>query len=106
MQTRDVIVVGASAGAAGLRAIVENGGLAVVQDPADALHASMPRSARADCPVDHIVPAAAIGPLLGDLVGRVRRPDQQRRDLLERVGHPPVAPGAGAGTQHGEVTRL
>ena len=55
-------------GAAGLAAIVESGGIAVVQDPADALHPSMPRSALEQVSTDHVVPAAKMGSLIAELV--------------------------------------
>ena len=57
-------------GAAGMEAIKARGGLAVVQDPDDALFPSMPRSVLKHVAVDHVAAAAAIGPLLAELVGR------------------------------------
>ena len=57
-------------GSAGLRAIKDCGGTAVVQDPADAHAPSMPRSALACVAADHVVPLAALGPLLYELVSR------------------------------------
>jgi two-component system, chemotaxis family, protein-glutamate methylesterase/glutaminase len=51
-------------GVSGLRAIKDAGGIAVVQDPNDALTPSMPAMALANVPVDHVVPADAIAPLL------------------------------------------
>lgn len=54
-------------GTAGLLAIKERGGVAIVQDPAEALYPSMPRSAIAHVNVDHVVPVGAIGELLGQL---------------------------------------
>ena len=51
-------------GSAGLRAIKDCGGTAVVQDPADAQSPSMPRSALACVDADHVVPLAALSPLL------------------------------------------
>jgi two-component system chemotaxis response regulator CheB len=56
-------------GAAGLLAIKRAGGTAIVQDPADALHPSMPLAALERVAVDHVVPAAKIGDLLAELVG-------------------------------------
>ena len=51
-------------GTAGLWAIKALGGVAIVQDPADALYPSMPRSALQQVKVDHCVPLAQITPLL------------------------------------------
>jgi two-component system chemotaxis response regulator CheB len=61
-------------GTAGLSAIKQRGGLAVVQDPADALVSGMPASALEYVRVDHRAPAAEVGPLLERLV-RVPAPD-------------------------------
>jgi two-component system, chemotaxis family, protein-glutamate methylesterase/glutaminase len=56
-------------GSAGLKAIKECGGVAIVQDPASAAEPEMPRSALASVDVDHCVPLEEIGPLLTRLVG-------------------------------------
>lgn len=56
-------------GSAGLRAIKEYGGTAVVQDPADAAEPSMPASALASADVDHCLPLAGIAPVLARLAG-------------------------------------
>jgi two-component system, chemotaxis family, protein-glutamate methylesterase/glutaminase len=61
-------------GTSGLDVIKRLGGIAVVQDPADALYPSMPRSAIEHVAVDHIVPLAAIAPLLTDLTSPLREP--------------------------------
>ncbi|XXX71725.1 chemotaxis protein CheB [Sorangium sp. So ce134] len=55
-------------GTAGLLEIKRRGGIAVVQDPADALFPEMPQSALDNVPVDHCVPLARLPPLLVDLV--------------------------------------
>lgn len=55
-------------GTAGLYAVKRCGGIAVVQDPADAEHPEMPRSALRDVAADHVVPLADLGPLLVRLV--------------------------------------
>jgi two-component system chemotaxis response regulator CheB len=55
-------------GTAGLSAIKKRGGIAVVQDPADALEPSMPRSAMEYVKVDHIEPLSNIPALLESLV--------------------------------------
>jgi two-component system chemotaxis response regulator CheB len=57
-------------GTAGLAAIKSRGGLAVVQDPSDALHPGMPTSAIEHVEVDHVVPIAAMGPLLARLAAQ------------------------------------
>jgi len=54
-------------GTAGLKAIKDRGGIAVVQDPLDAFYPSMPQNALDHVAVDHCVPVAEIGPLLGRL---------------------------------------
>jgi two-component system chemotaxis response regulator CheB len=60
-----VVLTGAlDDGTAGLLAIKERGGLAVVQDPKDALIPSMPESALEYCPVDYCVPLAEMPALL------------------------------------------
>ena len=57
-------------GSAGLRAIKDCGGTAVVQDQADADVPDMPRSALACVEADHVVPLAALGGLLYELARR------------------------------------
>jgi len=67
-RTIGVILTGAlDDGTAGLRAIKLRSGLAVIQDPKDALYSSMPRSALEHIQVDYCVPLAEIGPLLTQL---------------------------------------
>lgn len=64
-------------GTTGLRAIKQRGGIAVVQDPADALFPGMPSSALANVPVDHVVPLAELASTLIQLVATMteeRRP--------------------------------
>lgn len=61
-------------GAAGLTEIVKRGGQAVVQDPNEALHRSMPASALEHVTTAHVLPAAKIGTLLGELVGEGAAP--------------------------------
>lgn len=51
-------------GASGLYAVKEQGGKAIVQDPLDALHSSMPIQAMKTVEVDHCVPVAKMGALL------------------------------------------
>jgi two-component system chemotaxis response regulator CheB len=56
-------------GTAGLAAIKALGGVAVAQDPNDALYPAMPTNAIEQVGVDHVVPAAAMGELLATLTG-------------------------------------
>lgn len=62
-------------GTAGLVAIKHHHGVAVVQDPAEALYDGMPRSAVENAPVDHVVPMHGIGPALVRLA-RTPPPDE------------------------------
>jgi two-component system, chemotaxis family, protein-glutamate methylesterase/glutaminase len=63
-----VILTGAlDDGTAGLHAIKQRGGVAIVQDPDEALYPSMPRSAIENVAVDYILPLAEIAPLLARL---------------------------------------
>jgi two-component system, chemotaxis family, protein-glutamate methylesterase/glutaminase len=55
-------------GTSGLLSIKDRGGLAVVQDPGEALYPGMPESAIAHVRVDHVVPVRAMGELLARLV--------------------------------------
>jgi two-component system chemotaxis response regulator CheB len=55
-------------GSAGLKAVKDCGGIAIVQDPEGAAEPGMPRSALGSVAVDHCVPLAEIAPLLARLV--------------------------------------
>lgn len=74
-----VILTGANFdGAAGLKEIKTHGGLAIVQDPADAEYAQMPLAALAATPVDHILPLAQIAALLCKLTaGNAAQPEKE-----------------------------
>jgi len=66
-----VVLTGAlDDGTAGLMDIKRFGGVAVVQDPADAVNASMPASALNCVQVDHCVPLSEMGRLLSGLAGQ------------------------------------
>lgn len=56
-------------GASGLRWIKEAGGLALVQDPDEAMYESMPRAAIAYAHPHAIVPAAVLGRMIGEVAG-------------------------------------
>jgi two-component system chemotaxis response regulator CheB len=63
-----VLLTGANSdGAEGLRLVRQHGGLAVVQDPADAEVPTMPQAALDRAGADHCLPLAAIAPLLNRL---------------------------------------
>jgi two-component system chemotaxis response regulator CheB len=61
-------------GASGLEAIKRCGGLALVQDPADAVADEMPRSAMEATTVDLSVPSVRIGDVLSELVRKPAGP--------------------------------
>jgi two-component system chemotaxis response regulator CheB len=61
-------------GTAGLQAIKARGGIAVVQDPEDAVAPSMPSSALRYVDVDHCVPLRLIPELLTSLAAEPHRP--------------------------------
>ncbi|MGY1824474.1 chemotaxis protein CheB [Geodermatophilus sp. SYSU D00079] len=56
-------------GTAGTIAVRSRGGVVIAQDPEDAMYASMPVHAREVGGADHVVPARAMGALLGRLIG-------------------------------------
>ena len=66
-----VMLTGASPdGAKGLMRIRQAGGLAIVQDPAEALASAMPQAALDQAGADHCLPLARIAPLLNELAHR------------------------------------
>ena len=72
-------------GTAGLLAIKQRGGIAVVQHPDDALYPGMPRSALAHVEVDHSVPLREIGPLLATLTREAAAPQQlAQEEIMEQ----------------------
>jgi two-component system chemotaxis response regulator CheB len=74
-------------GTAGLLAIKQQGGIAIVQDPQESLYPSMPRSALEAVAVDHVLPVAGIA------------------DLLDRLARVPVKTSRGAGPVTDEIQR-
>jgi two-component system chemotaxis response regulator CheB len=70
-------------GTAGLLAIKHHGGVAVVQDPEDAMFAAMPRSALANVTIDHCVPLTKIARLLVRLTSEGVAPVRLVHDRLE-----------------------
>ena len=59
-----ILTGGLDDGSAGLFAVKSRGGIAIVQDPLEALDASMPKSALRNVDVDHCVPLAEMPALL------------------------------------------
>ena len=70
-------------GAAGLRVLTDAGGTAIVQDPEDALYASMPEHALAFGEVRHVVPAGDMGPLVGKLVAELAGQQGEEQPMAE-----------------------
>jgi two-component system chemotaxis response regulator CheB len=83
-----VLTGGMNDGTAGLMAIRGAGGLAVAQDPEDALIAAMPQSAAEVAGVDHVVPAAGLAALLVALVGRSATPSRGEQ-VMDPIEHMP-----------------
>lgn len=87
-------------GTAGLAAVKQLGGTAIVQDPGDAAYPSMPRSALLHVKVDYSVPLADIAPLLVRLAGAELRergeaavPDPIGVEISIAKEHPPLDSG-------------
>ncbi|HEV2149258.1 MAG TPA: chemotaxis protein CheB [Longimicrobiaceae bacterium] len=92
-------------GTAGLHHVRERGGVAVAQDPEEALFAGMPRSAVENVEVDHVLPLAGIAPLLARLANTEAMqppggdvPDHTREgpDPVEIEAHAPGDDRAGS----------
>jgi two-component system chemotaxis response regulator CheB len=76
-----VILTGAlDDGSAGLFAVKSRGGIAIVQDPFEAVEPGMPRSAIRSVEVDHCVPLAKIPPLLIKLTRSRIRSSRKKAD--------------------------
>jgi two-component system chemotaxis response regulator CheB len=74
-----ILTGGLDDGTAGLVAVKQLGGTAIVQDPDDALCPSMPRSAMQQVDVDHCVPMAEMASLLVRLTSEEVK---ERRDYI------------------------
>ena len=68
-------------GTAGLEFVKRCGGIAVVQDPADAEFSSMPESALRAVDVDYVSPLAHMGPLLVQLVDPAQAAPPESRSI-------------------------
>jgi two-component system CheB/CheR fusion protein len=92
-----VILSGSGAdGSLGLRAIRDKGGLVIVQDPKDAAHQGMPRSAILTGAADRVLPAAEIPAALVDYSRRAH----------PEPAHAKPLPGSGAGAGLAEIIDL
>jgi two-component system, chemotaxis family, protein-glutamate methylesterase/glutaminase len=85
-------------GTAGLAAVKEAGGIAVVQDPEEAFSPSMPRSAMAAVHPDHVLPVREIGLLVRNVVledteERAARTGPHVQQMEPDLGRPPIALG-------------
>jgi two-component system chemotaxis response regulator CheB len=87
-------------GTAGLWAIKQLGGIAIVQDPLDALFPGMPENALRHVNVDHVVPLASIAPLLVALTSRAvpveqpaEVPEQLKVEVKIAMEHNPIDAG-------------
>ena len=91
-------------GTAGLIAVKQHGGVAVVQDPTEAVFPSMPANAARFADPDHVVPLDKVAPLL---VGIVEEWSQDRRARAQRSrdDHDPPE-NASAGAQNGEPSEF
>lgn len=69
-----VLTGGLDDGTAGLAAVKEAGGIAIVQDPEEAFAPSMPRSAQALVDVDHVLPLREMGVMISDLTRKEIEP--------------------------------
>jgi two-component system CheB/CheR fusion protein len=63
-----ILTGGGSDGAVGVKAVKEAGGIILVQDPAEAEHASMPNAAIATQVADFILPVKQLGERLAELI--------------------------------------
>jgi two-component system chemotaxis response regulator CheB len=94
-------------GAAGLRAVVDAGGVALVEDPATAKHPSMPQSALALVPEAEVLTLGAIADRIAALAGTpltaapaagasgsAGATGAERGDQTLRTGTPPSPPAA------------
>lgn len=71
-------------GSAGLVAIKQRGGLAIVQDPAAAVEPAMPQNALDRLDVDYCVQVGELGELLARLVEQPAPPERPAADALRR----------------------
>jgi two-component system chemotaxis response regulator CheB len=84
-------------GTHGLLQVKQQGGVTIAQSPEDAQQPSMPASAIAGVGVDHVLPAAEIGPMLNKLTQsagpEAAKPRAEQLDVAEGVYTPLGEPG-------------
>jgi two-component system chemotaxis response regulator CheB len=83
-------------GTAGLAAVKEAGGIAIVQDPDEAFAPSMPRSALDFVPVDHVLPLREISTMVKNLARETAAPSSNAqgphlRAMEPDLGKPRIA---------------
>jgi two-component system chemotaxis response regulator CheB len=76
-------------GTDGLRVIKQCGGVAVVQQPEDALFGDMPANAMQLVSIDHVEPAATLGALLARLTSEVVTPERGVLSMMPHSVDPP-----------------
>src|SRR4029077_15323546 len=91
-------------GPAGLIAIKQHGGVAIVQDPAEAVFPSMPASAVRFADPDHIVPLDKVAPFLAGIVEEWAEQNRARVQRSPDEHDQPTA--ARAGTQRGDPSEF
>jgi two-component system chemotaxis response regulator CheB len=79
-------------GTAGLHAVADAGGVAIVQDPAGAVHRSMPSSALAHTSSARVVAIDGLAPLLVELAQSREEPPARRAVSVEPATPAPHAP--------------
>lgn len=93
-------------GTLGLIAIKERGGLAVVQNPTDALFPGMPKSAIQAADVDAVLPIEQIPTKLAELADEEVPDVEEEREPAHVEGNREMATPNGAGEGNGKLTTL
>jgi two-component system, chemotaxis family, protein-glutamate methylesterase/glutaminase len=102
-----VVLTGAlDDGSAGLSDIYENGGLALVQDPAEAAVPAMPEHAMGAVPAAEALSIAAIAKRIGELRPAAPRPHDVGDRLHAEAGLVEAGPGASWERAHGQLAGL
>ena len=84
-----VVLTGAlDDGASGLWEIKQRGGMAIVQEPSDALFPDMPRNALENVPIDYTVPLQEMAPLLTALAGQPVASQERKGATTMEPNHP------------------